>query len=231
MPYFTENDPFEAAEEDLYRAKWLSENKFLAGDFRPAVADKSLERLTPAQLADMVNYIKKVIMIDWAEVNFIIGTNPDSFIEIKFDRKSVDTDKGLKAYMNTLIKQHEVISQFNLRRVIKFWGYKDPQHVYFMLAPCWIKFNPGITFAGIVNFQLDEMTNSQNARAAGDYNDPVDSRSGSGPAGEEQKQSEQRMLAEGMSESATNLFKIHQLVFKKSSFIKEPVLYSKDIKV
>ena len=48
MPYFTENDPFEAAEEDLYRAKWLSENKFLAGDFRPAVADKSLERLTPA---------------------------------------------------------------------------------------------------------------------------------------------------------------------------------------
>jgi hypothetical protein len=36
MPYFTENDPFEAAEEDLYRAKWLAENKFLAGDFRPA---------------------------------------------------------------------------------------------------------------------------------------------------------------------------------------------------
>lgn len=184
MPYFTENDPFEAAEEDLYRAKWLSENKFLAGDFRPAVADKSLERLTPAQLADMVNYIKKVIMIDWAEVNFIIGTNPDSFIEIKFDRKSVDTDKGLKAYMNTLIKQHEVISQFNLRRVIKFWGYKDPQHVYFMLAPSWIKFNPGITFAGIVNFQLDEMTNSQNVRAQDGYNDPVDSRSGSGPAEE-----------------------------------------------
>lgn len=160
MPYFTENDPFEAAEEDLYRAKWLAENKFLAGDFRPAQADKALERLTSSQLADMVNYIKKVIMIDWAEVNFIIGTNPDSFIEVKFDRKSVDTDKGLKAYMNTLIKTHDVIGQFNLRRVIKFWGYKDPAHVYFMLAPSWIKFNPGITFAGIVNFQLDEMTGS-----------------------------------------------------------------------
>jgi hypothetical protein len=110
MPYFTENDPYESAEEDMQRAKWLAENKFLAGDFRPAQYDKSMERLTPGQLADMVNYIKKVIMIDWAEVNFIIGTNPDSFIEIKFDRKSVDTDKGLKAYMNTLLKQHEVIS-------------------------------------------------------------------------------------------------------------------------
>ena len=60
----------------------------------------------------------------------------------------------------------------------------------------------------------------------------VDSRSGTGPQEQvDQKISEQRMLAEGMSESATNLFKIHQLVFKKSSFIKEPVLYSKDIKV
>lgn len=49
-------------------------------------------------------------MIDWAEVNFIIGTNPDSFIEIKFDQKSVDTDLGLRAYMNTLITTHEVIS-------------------------------------------------------------------------------------------------------------------------
>lgn len=116
-----------------------------------------MERLTPGQLADMVNYIKKVIMIDWAEVNFIIGTNPDSFIEIKFDRKSIDTDKGLKAYMNTLLKQHEVISQFNLRRVIKFWGHKDTEHVYFMMAPSWIKFNPGITYANILNFQLDDM--------------------------------------------------------------------------
>ena len=51
-------------------------------------------------------------MIDWAEVNFVIGTNPDSFIEIKFDTKSIDTEHCLKAYMNTILKTHEVISQF-----------------------------------------------------------------------------------------------------------------------
>lgn len=112
MPYFTEGDPYEAVEEELSRYKWAHENKILNGDFRPAQADKSLERLTPGQLPDIVNYIKKVIMIDWAEVNFIIGTNPDSFIEIKFDQKSIDTELGLKAYMNTLVKTHEVISQF-----------------------------------------------------------------------------------------------------------------------
>jgi hypothetical protein len=47
----------------------------------------------------------------------------------------VDTELGLKAYMNTLITTHEVICQFDLKKVVKFWGYKDEKHVYFMLAP------------------------------------------------------------------------------------------------
>ena len=110
LPYFVSDDPYEATEEELLRAKWLHENKILHGDFKPAQLDKSLEKINRQQLPDIVNYIKKVIMIDWAEVNFIIGTNPDSFIEIKFDQKSVDTELGLKAYMNTLITTHEVIS-------------------------------------------------------------------------------------------------------------------------
>jgi hypothetical protein len=47
LPYFVSDDPYEATEEELSRAKWLHENKILSGDFRPAQADKSLERLTP----------------------------------------------------------------------------------------------------------------------------------------------------------------------------------------
>lgn len=89
-------------------------------------------------------------MVDWAEVNFIIGTNPESFIEIKFDQKSVDTELGLKAYMNTLIISHEVISQFNLKRVLKYWGFKDNKHIYFMLSPPWIRFNPAVTYSGVL---------------------------------------------------------------------------------
>lgn len=114
-------------------------------------------------------------MIDWAEVNFIIGTNPDSFIEIKFDQKSVDTEHGLKAYMNTLIKSNDVISQFNLKRVIKFWGYKLKGHVYFMLAPPWIKFNPGLAFGGILNQQLDDANLHEDDAVNAKDNDTVDS--------------------------------------------------------
>lgn len=110
FPFLNIDDPYEATKEEILRAKWMEENKILHGDFKPAQQDKGMERVTKQQLPDIVNYIKKVIMIDWAEVNFIIGTNPDSFIEIKFDQKSIDTDLGLKAYMNTMITTHEVIS-------------------------------------------------------------------------------------------------------------------------
>ena len=96
--------------DEVLKAKWLHENKILHGDFKPSHNDRTMDKINRQQLPDVVNYIKKVIMIDWAEVNFIIGTNPDSFIEIKFDQKSVDTELGLKAYMNTLITTHEVIS-------------------------------------------------------------------------------------------------------------------------
>ena len=42
-------------------------------------------------------------------MNFIIGTNPDDLIELKFE-KSEDAEIGLKAYMNNLITSHEIIS-------------------------------------------------------------------------------------------------------------------------
>lgn len=85
FPFLSIDDPYEATKEEIMRAKWLEENKILHGQFKPAQREKSLERVTKQQLPDVVNYIKKVIMVDWAEVNFIIGTNPESFIEIKFD--------------------------------------------------------------------------------------------------------------------------------------------------
>lgn len=161
LPYLSNDDPYEVTHDEVLKAKWLHENKILHGDFKPSQNERCMMKLNRTHLPDVVNYIKKVIMIDWAEVNFIIGTNPDSFIEIKFDQKSVDTELGLKAYMNTLISSHEVISQFSLRKVIKFWGFKDDKHVYFMLAPQWIKFNPGHVYSSVLKMQQEQILKTQ----------------------------------------------------------------------
>lgn len=89
-------------------------------------------------MPDIVIYLKETIRLDWAEVNFIIGTNPDDLIELKFE-KSEDAEIGLKAYMNNLITSHEIISQFNLKRVLQYWGHTDSTYIYYMLMPPWIK--------------------------------------------------------------------------------------------
>lgn len=101
-----------------------------------------MDKLNKTQLPQVVTYMKKVINLDWEEdgIKFIVGTNPDGLIEFKFAQNSVDTELGLKAYMNNLITKHEIIMQFHLNKVMKYWGFKDEKHFYFMLAPEWIKF-------------------------------------------------------------------------------------------
>lgn len=72
----------------------------------------------------------------------MVGTNPDSLIEFKFWQESFDSDIiGLKAYMNNLITKHDVIQQFHLKKVEKYWGYADEKFFYFILSPEWIKFD------------------------------------------------------------------------------------------
>jgi len=76
-----------------------------------------------SKLKDIVEALKKILLSDWNDVNFVIGTNPNDFIEVKFDTASLDTAKGLHAYMNTLMKNNDDLSRFHLRKVTAYWGY------------------------------------------------------------------------------------------------------------
>lgn len=60
-------------------------------------------------------------------------------IEIKFDKQINDLEKGLEIYMNNLISSHSTIWKYGLRRVPYYWGFKDATHIYYMVAPPWIK--------------------------------------------------------------------------------------------
>jgi len=65
--------------------------------------------------------------------------NPEDFVELKFDIATVDSVKGLHAYMNTLLNANEIMISFQLRRVPAFWGYQEQNYIYYMMAPPWIK--------------------------------------------------------------------------------------------
>mmetsp|Transcript_27115 Transcript_27115/g.23980 ORF Transcript_27115/g.23980 Transcript_27115/m.23980 type:complete len:172 (+) Transcript_27115:582-1097(+) len=126
----------------------MDEAKKLHGDFSAGMNRPLNKKANRNLLGNIVAFIKKTILADWQDINFVIGTNPEELIEIKFDGKTIDTTKGLHAYMNTLLHNNEEVMHFDLRRVIHFWGYKEGHYIYYMLAPSWVK----IKINDIMNF-------------------------------------------------------------------------------
>ena len=91
------------------RARWIADSKKLYGDFSYALADQATKRVNKQHLPDIVSYIKRRLLADWSDINFIIGTNPEDYIELRFSMSSIDAPSGLKAYMGTLVDQDEMM--------------------------------------------------------------------------------------------------------------------------
>jgi len=138
-PFLVEQDPYEATIEEVLKNKWMDEAKKLNGEFVSMAKQPLISKVNRNATTDMVAYIKKTILSDWQDINFVIGTNPEELIEIKFDGKTFDSSKGLHAYMNTLLHNNQQVMEYDLRRVIHYWGFKEGQYIYYVLAPSWIK--------------------------------------------------------------------------------------------
>jgi len=121
------------------RTKWLEESKIVNGEFKPAFKDWSLLVAGWTLLIEILEEVKKVLLADWNDINFVIGTNPEEMIEIKFDQQTQDIEKGLEIYMNNLISSNSIIRRYGLRRVPYYWGFKDTTHIYYMVAPPWVR--------------------------------------------------------------------------------------------
>jgi len=95
----------------------------LYGDFKSTGPQKPIIQVGRSKLKDIVESLKKILLSDWNDVNFVIGTNPNDFIEVKFDTANQDTMKGLHAYMNTLMNNNDDLMRYHLRKVTAYWGY------------------------------------------------------------------------------------------------------------
>ena len=123
----------------MLRAKWIQDSKMLFGDFKYSTNNQALRQTNKQHLPEIVGYIKRNLLTDWSDINFIIGSNPEDYIEIRFDFDSVDAPKGLHAYMNTLINTNDLMIKYRLRKIAKFWGIRseDGAYIYYMIAPHW----------------------------------------------------------------------------------------------
>ena len=83
--FYGADDPYEACRYEVLRQKWLSDSKILFGEFRPAHNSQSLSEVNRQHLPEIVGLIKRNLLADWSDINFVIGTNPEEFIEMRFD--------------------------------------------------------------------------------------------------------------------------------------------------
>ncbi len=136
------------------REKWLSDSKILYGDFRPSHNSQGLKAVNKQHLPEIVGMLKRNLLADWSDINFVIGTNPEDFIEMRFDSQSLDSPKGLHAYLNNQVNLNEFLLKYQLRRVTQYWGVfsEDGIFIYYMLAPPWVKIkNPTLYLKQIPN--------------------------------------------------------------------------------
>ena len=112
---------------------------------------------------EILEEVKKVLLADWNDVNFVIGTNPEEMIEIKFECNTEDTEKGLKIYMNNFISANTVNRKYGLRRVSHYWGYKEDNYIYYMVAPPWVRLlvNDVVNFWKITQSHAQETESSE----------------------------------------------------------------------
>jgi hypothetical protein len=71
------NDPYEATKDEKLRSLWIEECKLLFGPFRPAGLVKPLSTVTKSQLREIIESLKKLLLSDWNDVNFVIGSKSE----------------------------------------------------------------------------------------------------------------------------------------------------------
>ena len=72
--FLSAGDPYDVMKQEKTRARIIEEAKLLYGDFVPAGATKPIQTITRSVLPDIVDVIKKLLLSDWNDVNFVIGS-------------------------------------------------------------------------------------------------------------------------------------------------------------
>ena len=90
----------------------FEDEKCLYGDFIPSGPQKPGHQVAKSCMKDIVDCFKKILLSDWNDVSFVIGTNLQDFIEIKFTMATVDNLKGLHSYLNTLLSCNDDLMRY-----------------------------------------------------------------------------------------------------------------------
>ena len=133
------SEPYDLSHDVATRAKWIADKKVLHGPF-VTPANFSLDKPTRKLLPTILKEIQDVIEQDWEGYVFEVSLTDDDNIAIRFETISVDSERGLVAYMNVFARTHVLMSKYSLTKLTEDWNAKPGDGgLYFVLRPPWVK--------------------------------------------------------------------------------------------
>jgi len=139
-------EPYEAAEDQALRQKWLLDAAILCGPFRPAGRVKgnggqaANEIPSARQLPEIVEQLHMQLAADWSDYPFVVCSTEDEHIVVRFELSVLETAPGLQPYMNTFARGNFVVTKYMLKKVVEDWNVTPGDGMlYFTLRPPWVK--------------------------------------------------------------------------------------------
>ena len=86
--FLLQEDPYDSTKDERLRAKWIEEARQLFGEFKPQGLTKAIYTVSKSRLQDIVETLKKLLLSDWNDVNFVIGSKSTLFLMMIDDSES-----------------------------------------------------------------------------------------------------------------------------------------------
>merc|ERR1719421_2069056 len=114
-------------------------------------------------LPQMVMRLQARLDADWEDTTVVVSATDQDLVQIAFHMATVDSERGVLAYMNVLSKDVDFLGNLGLRKVSQLWGMKrsftsemqsagledsvggdSPEHTwtFFLLMPKWVRMRP-----------------------------------------------------------------------------------------
>jgi hypothetical protein len=144
-----------------------SEGAFCAGRGKGLDDDSRMSRM---KLPLIIKRLQKRLDEDWDDTTVVVSATDQDLVQVAFYMASVDSERGVLAYMNVLSKDVDLLGDLGLRKVSQLWGMKrdftrelqikgamdsqqdesvfegeeNPENtwIFFLLTPKWVRMRP-----------------------------------------------------------------------------------------
>merc|ERR1740121_2122739 len=97
------------------------ESSFLAGKGKGLDDDSRSSRMI---LPIIVHRLQQRVDQDWEGTTVVVSATDQDLVQIAFHMETVDSERGVLAYMGVLSQDVEILGKLGLRKVSQLWGMR-----------------------------------------------------------------------------------------------------------